>query len=137
MVMGLSRMDLMEKKGLQIPKTFAELQQVLRRRSTAPTKSTASSAFSFITGACRLHPRVSAATSSGIACRYHATLNSAEDDPGGRLLRQSLEELRAARRKSPTPRTRRVRHFCRPFQYFIHSSAWVKPALLSEESKVQ
>jgi multiple sugar transport system substrate-binding protein len=28
MVMGLSRMDLMEKKGLKIPKTFAELQQV-------------------------------------------------------------------------------------------------------------
>jgi multiple sugar transport system substrate-binding protein len=28
MVMGLSRMDLMEKKGLKIPRTFAELQQV-------------------------------------------------------------------------------------------------------------
>src|ERR1700721_2629378 len=28
MVMGVSRMDLMEKKGLKIPKTFAELQQV-------------------------------------------------------------------------------------------------------------
>jgi multiple sugar transport system substrate-binding protein len=28
MVMGLSRMDLMEKKGLKIPKTFDELQQV-------------------------------------------------------------------------------------------------------------
>src|SRR6195952_4494398 len=28
MLMGLSRMDLMEKKGLKIPKTFAELQQV-------------------------------------------------------------------------------------------------------------
>ncbi len=28
MLMGLSRMDLMEKKGLQIPKTFTELQQV-------------------------------------------------------------------------------------------------------------
>src|SRR6201986_4414083 len=28
MVMGLSRMDLMEKKGLKVPKTFAELQQV-------------------------------------------------------------------------------------------------------------
>jgi hypothetical protein len=27
MVMGLSRMDLMEKKGLKITKTFAELQQ--------------------------------------------------------------------------------------------------------------
>ena len=28
MVMGLSRMDLMEKKGLKIPQTFAELQEV-------------------------------------------------------------------------------------------------------------
>src|ERR1700744_188512 len=28
MLMGLSRMDLMEKKGLKIPRTFAELQQV-------------------------------------------------------------------------------------------------------------
>jgi multiple sugar transport system substrate-binding protein len=28
MLMGLSRMDLMEKKGLKVPKTFAELQQV-------------------------------------------------------------------------------------------------------------
>ena len=61
MVMGLSRMDLMEKKGLKIPKTFAELQQVAPR-STAPTASTASSVSSCTIGACRPTSRDLAAT---------------------------------------------------------------------------
>ena len=48
MLMGMSRMDLMEKKGLKIPKTFAELQQVCadingtgqcQRHRLAPTAS--------------------------------------------------------------------------------------------------
>ena len=83
MLMGLSRMDLMEKKGLKIPKTFAELQQVCAEINGTDSVNgmVCVPAASLVPAA--LHPGLRRQCLPQSACRHHAGAEYAAGDPGG------------------------------------------------------
>ncbi|WP_091892057.1 extracellular solute-binding protein [Bradyrhizobium sp. Rc2d] len=136
MLMGLSRMDLMEKKGLKIPKTFAELQQVCAE----------------INGT----DGVSGITSFQL---HHWNLPPYIQGFGGNIFRkppsdimpalntpetiQGIEFYASLLKSAPkgvltyTEDQARQSVLTGRANIFIHSSAWVTPILLSEESKVR
>lgn len=136
MLMGLSRMDLMEKKGLKIPKTFAELQQVCAE----------------INGT----DGVAGITSFQL---HHWNLPPYIQGFGGNIFRkppgdimpalntpetiQGIEFYANLLKSAPrgvltyTEDQARQSLLTGRANIFIHSSAWVTPILLSEESKVK
>ena len=136
MVMGLSRMDLMEKKGLKIPKTFAELQQVCAEiNGTGNVNGIVSFQLHhwclppYIQGfggnvfrnpPADIMPTLN--TPEAIqAVEYYATL--LKSAPRG-VLTYTEDQ---ARQSLLTGRS----------NIFIHSSSWITPTLLSDESKVR
>ena len=137
MLMGLSRMDLMEKKGLQIPKTFTELQQVCAA----------------INGTDNVNGIVSFQL-------HHWCLPPYIQGFGGTIFRnppadimptlstpQAIEavEFYANLLKNYAPKgvltytedQARQSLLTGRSNIFIHSSSWVTPILLSSESKVK
>ena len=72
MLMGLSRMDLMEKKGLKIPKTFAELQQVCAEINGTDGVNGMVSWFTPSLESAALHPGLWRQHLQESARRYHA-----------------------------------------------------------------
>ena len=136
MLMGLSRMDLMEKKGLKIPSTFAELQQVT----------------SEINGTDGVNGIVSFQL-------HHWCLPPYIQGFGGNIFRnppsdimpalntpetiQGVEYYAGLLKSAPrgvltyTEDQARQSLLTGRSNIFIHSSAWVTPILLSEESKVK
>ena len=136
MVMGVSRMDLMEKKGLKIPKTFAELQQVCAEINGTDGVN---GIVSFQLHHWNLPPYIQGFggnifknppgdimpalnTPQAIeAVEFYANL--LKNGPTG-VLTYTEDQ---ARQSLLTGRS----------NIFIHSSSWVTPILLSEESKVK
>src|SRR5246127_3734435 len=136
MLMGLSRMDLMEKKGLKIPKTFAELQEVC---AAINGTDNVNGIVSFQLHHWCLPPYIQGFggnvfrnppadimptlnTPEAIhAVEYYATL--LKSAPRG-VLTYTEDQ---ARQSLLTGRS----------NIFIHSSSWVTPILLSPESKVK
>jgi multiple sugar transport system substrate-binding protein len=137
MLMGLSRMDLMEKKGLEIPKTFAELQEVC---AAINGTDNVSGIVSFQLHHWNLPPYIQGFggnvfrnppsdimpalnTPQAIeAVEYYANLLKNYAPKG--VLTYTEDQ---ARQSLLTGRS----------NIFIHSSAWVTPILLSDESKVK
>jgi len=136
MVMGLSRMDLMEKKGLNIPKTFPELQQVC---SEINGIDGVNGIVSFQLHHWNLPPYIQGFGGNifkNPPADIMPTLNTPETIQGiefyANLLRSAPKGVLTytedqARQSLLTGRS----------NIFIHSSAWVTPILLSEESKVK
>ncbi|MBK3660775.1 extracellular solute-binding protein [Bradyrhizobium diazoefficiens] len=136
MLMGLSRMDLMEKKGLKIPKTFAELQQVCAEINGTDGVSGITS---FQLHHWNLPPYIQGF--GGNIFRkppgdIMPTLNTPETIQGiefyANLLKSAPKGVLTytedqARQSLLTGRS----------NIFIHSSSWVTPILLSDESKVK
>ncbi|MCK1741127.1 extracellular solute-binding protein [Bradyrhizobium sp. 139] len=136
MLMGLSRMDLMEKKGLKIPKTFAELQQVCAEINGTDG---ASGITSFQLHHWNLPPYIQGF--GGNIFRkppgdIMPALNTPETIQGiefyANLLKSAPKGVLTytedqARQSLLTGRS----------NIFIHSSSWVTPILLSDESKVK
>src|SRR5436190_10279111 len=136
MVMGISRMDLMEKKGLKIPKTFAELQQV-----SAEINGTdgVNGMVSFQLHHWCLPPYIQGFGGNifrNPPTDIMPTLNSAEAI-------QAVEYYASLLNNAPrgvltyTEDQARQAFLSGRSNIFIHSSAWVTPALLSDESKVK
>jgi multiple sugar transport system substrate-binding protein len=137
MLMGLSRMDLMEKKGLKIPRTFAELQEVCAGINGTDNVS---GIVSFQLHHWNLPPYMQGFggnvfrnppsdimpalnTPQAIeAVEYYANLLKNYAPKG--VLTYTEDQ---ARQSLLTGRS----------NIFIHSSAWVTPILLSDESKVK
>ncbi|MGY3288456.1 ABC-type sugar transport system permease subunit/ABC-type glycerol-3-phosphate transport system substrate-binding protein [Bradyrhizobium sp. LM3.6] len=136
MLMGLSRMDLMEKKGLKIPKTFAELQQVCAEINGTDGVSGITS---FQLHHWNLPPYIQGF--GGDIFRkppgdIMPALNTPETIQGiefyANLLKNAPKGVLTytedqARQSLLTGRS----------NIFIHSSSWVTPILLSDESKVK
>src|SRR6201994_2754403 len=137
MLMGLSRMDLMEKKGLKVPKTFAELQQVCTE----------------INGTDGVNGMVSFQL-------HHWNLPPYMQGFGGNVFRnppgdimpalntpQAIEAIEFYSNLLKTTAPKGVLTYTEDqarqsmltgrSNIFIHSSAWVTPILLSDESKVK
>jgi len=136
MLMGLSRMDLMEKKGLKIPKTFAELQHVCAEINGTDGVN---GIVSWFLHNWNLPPYIQGF--GGNIFRnppgdVMPALNTPEAIQGvefyANLLKSAPKGVLTytedqARQQMLTGRS----------NIFIHSSAWVTPILLSEESKVK
>jgi multiple sugar transport system substrate-binding protein len=136
MLMGLSRMDLIEKKGLKIPKTFAELQQVCAEINRTDGVSGITS---FQLHHWNLPPYIQGF--GGNIFRnppgdIMPALNTPETIQGiefyANLLKSAPKGVLTytedqARQSLLTGRS----------NIFIHSSSWVTPILLSDESKVK
>ncbi|MET4390283.1 multiple sugar transport system substrate-binding protein [Bradyrhizobium sp. F1.4.3] len=136
MLMGLSRMDLMEKKGLKIPRTFAELQQVCAEINGTDGVSGITS---FQLHHWNLPPYIQGF--GGNIFRkppgdIMPALNTPETIQGiefyAKLLKSAPKGVLTytedqARQSLLTGRS----------NIFIHSSSWVTPILLSDESKVK
>jgi multiple sugar transport system substrate-binding protein len=136
MLMGLSRMDLMEKKGLKIPRTFAELQQVCAEINGTDGVSGITS---FQLHHWNLPPYIQGF--GGDIFRkppgdIMPALNTPETIQGiefyANLLKNAPKGVLTytedqARQSLLTGRS----------NIFIHSSSWVTPILLSDESKVK
>jgi multiple sugar transport system substrate-binding protein len=137
MLMGISRMDLMEKRGLKIPKTFVELQEVC---AAINGTDNVSGIVSFQLHHWNLPPYMQGFggnvfrnppsdimpalnTPQAIeAVEYYANLLKNYAPKG--VLTYTEDQ---ARQSLLTGRS----------NIFIHSSAWVTPILLSQESKVK
>jgi multiple sugar transport system substrate-binding protein len=136
MVMGLSRMDLMEKKGLKIPKTFAELSQVC---SEINGTDNVNGIVSFQLHHWCLPPYVQG-FGGGIfknpPTDIMPTLNTPEAIQG-------LEYYAGLLKNAPrgvltyTEDQARQSLLTGRSNIFIHSSSWITPILLSDESKVK
>ena len=136
MVMGLSRMDLMEKKGLRIPKTFAELQQVA---SEINGTDGVSGIVSFQLHHWCLPPYIQGFGGNifkNPPADIMPTLNTPETIQG---IEFYASLLKSAPRGVLTYTEDQARQslLTGRSNIFIHSSAWVTPILLSEESKVK
>lgn len=136
MLMGLSRMDLMEKKGLKIPKTFAELQQVCAEINGTDGVAGISS---FQLHHWNLPPYIQGF--GGNIFRkppgdIMPALNAPETIQG---IEFYANLLKSAPRGVLTYTEDQARQslLTGRANIFIHSSAWVTPILLSEESKVK
>jgi len=136
MLMGLSRMDLMEKKGLKIPKTFAELQQVCAEINGTDGVS---GLVSWFLHNWNLPPYI-----QGFGGNI---FKNPPDDPMPGLNTpeaiQGVEFYANLLKSAPkgvltyTEDQARQAMLTGRANIFIHSSAWVTPILLSEESKVK
>jgi multiple sugar transport system substrate-binding protein len=136
MLMGLSRMDLMEKKGLKIPATFAELQQVV---SEINGTDGVNGIVSFQLHHWCLPPYIQGFGGNifkNPPSDIMPTLNAPETIQG---VEYYAGLLKSAPRGVLTYTEDQARQslLTGRSNIFIHSSAWVTPILLSEESKVK
>jgi multiple sugar transport system substrate-binding protein len=137
MVMGLSRMDLMEKKGLKIPKTFAELQQVCAEINGTDG----------VTGlvSFQLHHWCLPPYIQGFGGNIFRnpptdimpTLNSPEAVQAVEFYSNLLKNYAPKGVLTYTEDQARQALLTGRSNIFIHSSAWITPILLSNESKVK
>jgi len=136
MLMGLSRMDLMEKKGLKIPSTFAELQQVV---SEINGTDGVNGIVSFQLHHWCLPPYIQGFGGNifrNPPSDIMPTLNTPETIQG---VEYYAGLLKSAPRGVLTYTEDQARQslLTGRSNIFIHSSAWVTPIVLSEESKVK
>ena len=136
MLMGLSRMDLMEKKGLKIPKTFAELQQVCAEINGTDNVS---GFVSFQLHNWCLPPYIQGFGGNILRnppTDIMPTLNSPE---AIQALEYYANLLNYAPRGVLTYTEDQARQslITGRSNIFIHTSSWVTPILLSDESKVK
>lgn len=136
MVMGVSRIDLMEKKGLKIPKTFAELQQVCAEINGTDGVN---GIVSFQLHNWCLPPYIQGF--GGNIFKNPPTdimpaLNSPETIEGvdyyAKLLKNAPQGV-----LTYTEDQARQSLLSGRSNIFIHSSSWITPILLSPESKVK
>jgi multiple sugar transport system substrate-binding protein len=137
MVMGLSRMDLMEKKGLKIPKTFAELQQVCAEINGTDG----------VTGlvSFQLHHWCLPPYIQGFGGNIFRnpptdimpTLNSPEAVQAVEFYANLLKNYAPKGVLTYTEDQARQALLTGRSNIFIHSSAWITPILMSGDSKVK
>jgi len=137
MVMGLSRMDLMEKKGLKIPKTFAELQQVCAEINGTDNVN---GIVSFQLHHWCLPPYIQGF--GGNIFRNPPSdimpiLNSPEAVQAVEFYANLLKNYAPRGVLTYTEDQARQSLLTGRSNIFIHSSSWVTPILLSDESKVK
>ena len=137
MVMGLSRMDLMEKKGLKIPKTFAELQEVC---AAINGTDGVTGLVSFQLHHWCLPPYIQGF--GGNIFRNPPTdimpaLNSPEAIQAIEFYANLLKNYAPKGVLTYTEDQARQALLTGRSNIFIHSSAWITPILLSNESKVK
>jgi multiple sugar transport system substrate-binding protein len=136
MVMGISRMDLMEKKGLKIPKTFAELQHVVAEINGTDGVS---GIVSWLLHNWCLPPYIQGF--GGNIFRnppgdVMPVLNSPETIQGVEYYASLLKSAPRGVLTYTEDQARQAMLTGRA-NIFIHSIAWVTPMLLSNESKVK
>jgi multiple sugar transport system substrate-binding protein len=136
MVMGISRMDLMEKKGLKIPKTFAELQQVVTEINGTDGVS---GIVSWLLHNWCLPPYIQGF--GGNIFRNPPTdvmpvLNSPEAIQGVEFYANLLKSAPRGVLTYTEDQARQAMLTGRS-NTFIHSISWISPMLLSDESKVK
>jgi multiple sugar transport system substrate-binding protein len=136
-VMGISRMDLMEKKGLKIPKTFAELQQVCAEINGTDN----------VTGfvSFQLHHFCLPPYIQGFGGNIFRNppgdimpvLNSPQAIEGTEFYANLLKSYSPRGVLTYTEDQARLAMLNGKSNIFIHSSSWITPMLLSDESKVK
>jgi multiple sugar transport system substrate-binding protein len=136
MLMGLSRMDLMDKKGLKIPTTFSDLQQVV---SEINGTDGVNGIVSFQLHHWCLPPYIQGFGGNifkNPPSDIMPTLNTPETIQG---VEYYAGLLKSAPRGVLTYTEDQARQslLTGRSNIFIHSSAWVTPILLSDESKVK
>jgi multiple sugar transport system substrate-binding protein len=137
MLMGLSRMDLMEKKGLKIPKTFAELQQVCAEINGTDNVN---GIVSFQLHHWCLPPYIQGFGGNifrNPPSDIMPTLNSPEAIEAVEFYANLLKNDAPKGVLTYTEDQERQSLLTGRSNIFIHSSSWVTPILLSEESKVK
>jgi multiple sugar transport system substrate-binding protein len=137
MVMGLSRMDLMEKKGLKVPKTFAELQQVCAEINGTDNVS---GLVSFQLHHWCLPPYIQGF--GGNIFRnppgdIMPTLNSPQAIQAVEFYANLLKNYAPKGVLTYTEDQARQALLTGRSNIFIHSSAWITPILMSADSKVK
>jgi multiple sugar transport system substrate-binding protein len=137
MVMGLSRMDLMEKKGLKIPKTFAELQEVC---AAINGTDGVTGLVSFQLHHWCLPPYIQGF--GGNIFRNPPTdimpaLNSPEAIQAIEFYANLLKNYAPKGVLTYTEDQARQALLTGRSNIFIHSSAWITPILMSGDSKVK
>jgi multiple sugar transport system substrate-binding protein len=137
MVMGLSRMDLMEKRGVKIPKTFAELQQVAAEINGTDGVN---GIVSFQLHHWNLPPYIQGF--GGNVFRnpprdIMPALNSPQAIEAVEYYSNLLKNYAPKGVLTYTEDQARQSLLTGRSNIFIHSSAWVTPILLSDESKVK
>ena len=137
MLMGLSRMDLMEKKGLKIPKTFAELQQVC---ADINGTDNVNGIVSFQLHHWCLPPYIQGFGGNifrNPPADIMPVLNSAEAIQATEFYANLLKSYAPRGVLTYTEDQARQSLLTGRSNIFIHSSSWVTPILLSNESKVK
>jgi multiple sugar transport system substrate-binding protein len=137
MLMGLSRMDLMEKKGLAIPKTFAELQQVC---AAINGTDNVNGIVSFQLHHWCLPPYIQGFGGNifrNPPADIMPVLNSAEAVQAAGYYANLLKNYAPRGVLTYTEDQARQSLLSGRSNVFIHSSSWVTPILLSNESKVK
>ena len=137
MLMGLSRMDLMEKKGLQIPKTFAELQQVC---AAINGTDNVNGIVSFQLHHWCLPPYIEGFGGSifrNPPADIMPTLNTPQAIEAVEFYANLLKNYAPKGVLTYTEDQARQSLLTGRSNIFIHSSSWVTPILLSSESKVK
>jgi multiple sugar transport system substrate-binding protein len=137
MLMGLSRMDLMEKKGLAIPKTFAELQQVC---AAINGTDNVNGIVSFQLHHWCLPPYIQGFGGNifrNPPADIMPVLNSPEAVQALDYYANLLKNYAPRGVLTYTEDQARQSLLTGRSNIFIHSSSWVAPILLSNESKVK
>ena len=137
MLMGLSRMDLMERKGLKIPKTFAELQQVC---ADINGTDNVNGIVSFQLHHWCLPPYIQGFGGNifrNPPADIMPVLNSAEAVQAVEFYANLLKNYAPRGVLTYTEDQARQSLLTGCSNIFIHSSSWVTPILLSNESKVK
>ncbi|NOJ38469.1 ABC transporter substrate-binding protein [Bradyrhizobium australiense] len=137
MVMGLSRMDVMEKRGLKIPKTFAELEQVCAAMNGADNVN---GIVSFQLHHWCLPPYIRGFGGNifrNPPTDIMPTLNSPEAIQAVEYYANLLRNYAPRGVLTYTEDQARQSHMTGRSNIFIHSSAWITPILLSNDSKVR
>jgi multiple sugar transport system substrate-binding protein len=137
MVMGLSRMDLMEKRGLKIPKTFAELEQVCAAMNGVENVT---GIVSFQLHHWCLPPYIQGF--GGNIFRNPPTdimpaLNSPQAVQAIEFYANLLKNYAPKGVLTYTEDQARQALLTGRSNIFIHSSAWITPILMSGDSKVK
>jgi multiple sugar transport system substrate-binding protein len=137
MVMGLSRMDLMEKRGLKIPKTFAELEQVCAAMNGADNVN---GIVSFQLHHWCLPPYIQGFGGNifrNPPTDIMPTLNSPEAIQAIEFYANLLKNYAPKGVLTYTEDQARQSLLTGRSNIFIHSSAWITPILMSGDSKVK
>jgi multiple sugar transport system substrate-binding protein len=137
MLMGLSRMDLMEKKGLKIPKTFAELREVCAEINGTDNVN---GIVSFQLHHWCLPPYIQGFGGNifrNPPADIMPTLNSPQAIEAVEYYANLLKNYAPKGVLTYTEDQARQSLLTGRSNIFIHSSAWVTPILLSGESKVK